>query len=70
MIIQLLVSHELLGVYACWILNETEMYILVAFHLTSLSCSCLALDVFFGLCNVLLFLGIFIIRVELSNLIF
>ena len=57
MIVELLVSHGLVCVSACWILLEAKMYVLVAFHLTSLCFSCLALDIFL-LSDVLLFLGI------------
>ena len=48
LIAELLVSHELVCVSDCWIMLAAEIYVLVAFHLTSLSFSCLALD-FFGL---------------------
>ena len=31
-IVELPVSHDLICVYACWILLEAEMYVFVAFH--------------------------------------
>ena len=62
-IVKHLVSHGLVSVSFSWILLEAEIYVLVAFHLTSLCYSCLALDV------CLFFLAFVIIRNEPLNLV-
>ena len=46
MIVELLVSHELVCVSACWILLEAELYVLMSIHLTCHCFSCLALNFF------------------------
>ena len=51
-IVQLLVSSELVCVSACGILREATMYMLVEFYLISLCSGCLSLEVvFFVMCS-------------------